>query len=257
MQQASRRRTESRVKSEQSSLSRRLTKRERDRLEQIMEKRNPNGPLDASVTALHGFLTAIISGPRIPTSEWTDVVFGHDSEKAFETIDEARRAYTLLMRFNNEVAAALLPDDDTQFQIMIDQIGEPPEHLIFADDWCRGYMVGMSLRNDDWEAAAADPDFRSNLEPIFALGDPGRVGRPPIDPDAEEYVALMDRLPDSAEEIWDWWRTKFYGEAEATDADRPAPYRRPTPKISPNAPCPCGSGKKYKKCCGSTANSNG
>ena len=31
---------------------------------------------------------------------------------------------------------------------------------------------------------------------------------------------------------------------------RPMPYRRAQRKIGPNAPCPCGSGKKYKKCCG-------
>ena len=29
-----------------------------------------------------------------------------------------------------------------------------------------------------------------------------------------------------------------------------APYRREEPKIGRNDPCPCGSGKKYKKCCG-------
>jgi SEC-C motif-containing protein len=28
------------------------------------------------------------------------------------------------------------------------------------------------------------------------------------------------------------------------------PYRRETPKVGRNDPCPCGSGKKYKKCCG-------
>lgn len=28
------------------------------------------------------------------------------------------------------------------------------------------------------------------------------------------------------------------------------PHKREEPKISRNAPCPCGSGKKYKKCCG-------
>jgi len=28
------------------------------------------------------------------------------------------------------------------------------------------------------------------------------------------------------------------------------PYRRPEPKVGRNDPCPCGSGKKYKKCCG-------
>ncbi|MBA4136964.1 MAG: hypothetical protein C0518_06575 [Opitutus sp.] len=29
--------------------------------------------------------------------------------------------------------------------------------------------------------------------------------------------------------------------------------RRETPKIGRNDPCPCGSGKKYKKCCGAAA----
>lgn len=35
------------------------------------------------------------------------------------------------------------------------------------------------------------------------------------------------------------------GEIEATD-----PIRREEPKVGRNDPCPCGSGKKYKKCCG-------
>lgn len=30
------------------------------------------------------------------------------------------------------------------------------------------------------------------------------------------------------------------------------PYLRDTPKIGRNEPCPCGSGRKYKKCCGQT-----
>jgi hypothetical protein len=30
----------------------------------------------------------------------------------------------------------------------------------------------------------------------------------------------------------------------------PDPIKRGTPKIGRNEPCPCGSGKKYKKCCG-------
>jgi len=32
--------------------------------------------------------------------------------------------------------------------------------------------------------------------------------------------------------------------------DKPEPIRRDTPKVGRNDPCPCGSGKKYKKCCG-------
>jgi len=34
------------------------------------------------------------------------------------------------------------------------------------------------------------------------------------------------------------------------DAVRPQPFRREQPKVGRNDPCPCGSGKKFKKCCG-------
>ncbi len=41
--------------------------------------------------------------------------------------------------------------------------------------------------------------------------------------------------------------------AEEDDlSDYPEPYIRPLPKIGRNEPCPCGSGKKYKKCCAET-----
>ena len=39
-------------------------------------------------------------------------------------------------------------------------------------------------------------------------------------------------------------RTELYREQKASGTVRN------THKIYPNDPCPCGSGKKYKKCCG-------
>jgi SEC-C motif-containing protein len=33
----------------------------------------------------------------------------------------------------------------------------------------------------------------------------------------------------------------------------PPPMKREEPRIGRNDPCPCGSGKKYKKCCGQAA----
>ena len=32
----------------------------------------------------------------------------------------------------------------------------------------------------------------------------------------------------------------------------PEPLRRAAPKVGRNEPCPCGSSKKFKKCCGLT-----
>jgi preprotein translocase subunit SecA len=34
------------------------------------------------------------------------------------------------------------------------------------------------------------------------------------------------------------------------DFGQQTPFVRETPKVGRNDPCPCGSGKKYKKCCG-------
>ena len=41
-------------------------------------------------------------------------------------------------------------------------------------------------------------------------------------------------------------------EVTSTNKDQSAqgPTKRESEKIYPNSPCPCGSGKKYKNCCG-------
>jgi preprotein translocase subunit SecA len=36
----------------------------------------------------------------------------------------------------------------------------------------------------------------------------------------------------------------------SSEEQQPAFYKRQTPKVGRNDPCPCGSGRKYKKCCG-------
>jgi preprotein translocase subunit SecA len=64
-------------------------------------------------------------------------------------------------------------------------------------------------------------------------------------------VSLLGRgRPASAQ------RAESVGEPGAHDAvledaiERTAPVQREMPKVGRNDPCPCGSGKKYKKCCG-------
>jgi preprotein translocase subunit SecA len=40
---------------------------------------------------------------------------------------------------------------------------------------------------------------------------------------------------------------------ERPESDRPQPFVRGGEKVGRNDPCPCGSGKKYKKCHGELA----
>jgi preprotein translocase subunit SecA len=43
---------------------------------------------------------------------------------------------------------------------------------------------------------------------------------------------------------------QFSGGEEPAAESAPRPYKRDKPKVGRNDPCPCGSGSKYKKCCG-------
>jgi len=65
-------------------------------------------------------------------------------------------------------------------------------------------------------------------------------------PDEEEYLD-----EDDWDDEDDRDKDEDFGHAPYPGAYEPVrPYRRPTPKVGRNEPCPCGSGKKYKKCCG-------
>jgi uncharacterized protein YecA (UPF0149 family) len=41
------------------------------------------------------------------------------------------------------------------------------------------------------------------------------------------------------------------GNIRTSNDDETLPFRRSDAKVGRNDPCPCGSGKKFKKCCGS------
>jgi preprotein translocase subunit SecA len=63
----------------------------------------------------------------------------------------------------------------------------------------------------------------------------------------ERWPPILDVVEATA-----WWsRFDKYQSSLPVEAlsGRVEPYRAP-PKVGRNEPCPCGSGKKYKKCCG-------
>ena len=73
----------------------------------------------------------------------------------------------------------------------------------------------------------------------------------PIDTMAEDTVvkaSWLYELPQWSEILSAETRTELYKKQKASGT-----VRREGHKIYPNDPCPCGSGKKYKKCCGRNA----
>ena len=75
----------------------------------------------------------------------------------------------------------------------------------------------------------------------------------PDEMDAERLDdALSDRWKPSAQTHSD--ASAYETEADqgpiGSNQEAPQPIKREAPKVGRNDPCPCGSGKKYKKCCG-------
>lgn len=160
------------------------------------------GTLAGSVPALHGFLTSIVSGPPVQPSEWIAVVFrGNDSEDWKTT----KRALTLLRRFHNEVVVDLAGGNGP-YGILLDRIGDPPHTIDIADDWCKGYLAGVALRQDAWRASLATPELKKAFAPILGLA--GREERANLNPfdHPREYGALLRSLPQCATAIYAWWR---------------------------------------------------
>jgi hypothetical protein len=122
----------------------------------------------------------------------------------------------------------------------------------------------LASESADMEALVVFPELRRAYDE--GLIDPRTIGRSELDeveasPRGDLFERMKDRYPpiDDVAEATSWWAR--FGEfaskrrdavtlTDGFDDDRPAePYRAPV-KVGRNEPCPCGSGKKYKKCCG-------
>ncbi len=79
------------------------------------------------------------------------------------------------------------------------------------------------------------PHVREHMALRLQVADqPTGISNPPSDEPSEEPIDHSEPMPTSLAPPSDDWIQ---------------PFRRETPKIGRNDPCPCGSGKKYKKCC--------
>ena len=105
----------------------------------------------------------------------------------------------------------------------------------------------MDLHTDGWTRLIDDPEHKSLLEPL------GMLWQIDDDPARRDWLANDELRADigfsigvMTVRIWEYFRD----ETERPIGDsRPVPIRR-APKTSRNAPCACGSGKKFKRCCG-------
>jgi uncharacterized protein len=197
-----------------------------------------------TMDSLHGFLTALAIGPdEVLMSEWLPKVWGSAGKDGpkFKTPKEAERITMLIARFMNEIAITF-EVAPKEFEPLFCEHEVEGRTLLDGDAWAWGFWEGMNLRADAWE-----PIWESNLadmvKPVYLLG---------AEEIEEEEMALVDdpvkrhklavEMEAAIPHIHKFWQPHRKSAVQQV--------KNETPKTGRNDPCPCGSGKKFKKCCG-------
>ncbi len=187
-----------------------------------------------SVEYMLGVLCAAASHPSLDVqpSSWLPEVLG---EHEFEDQAEAERLFSLLMRAYNETIRRLEEG----------QVAIPPlENLPELRQWCAGYMNTMNL-DPSWQK---DPEMWGLLAPVALLGVCDRQTAETRE-HLDESIAELEAEDActavvSAAEYSKGVRARAIRQLKAARTRRSA-----APRPGRNDPCPCGSGRKFKRCC--------
>lgn len=186
---------------------------------------------------LDGFLTGIAIGPDlIMPSEWLPVIWGGE-KPVFDDAAQAQAIIGTIMNRYNEILGQVAE------RAVAPIIMETPGGDVIAVDWAEGFMRAVALRPLAWKPLLTSETNMTLMLPILALCC-DEDGEPLLDlpQDIEDslFTEAGDIIPACVLDIADYWR-----------ATRTAPTRQSSAaKTGRNDPCPCGSGKKFKKCCG-------
>lgn len=217
-----------------------------------------------------GVLTAMLCTRRaVPQDEWLVLLFGPDSGNAFASPAERTHfsmhwlAREAQLRTALQTPVQALDDERTLAPAAMDwrgllatlsdeeraeAVGDGPPPAL-GQLWAAGFMAAIDWWADDW-APPRDKDIAAQmLDAIDCIAELLEDDR-----DTPTLNLYDEAGPPSVSEA----RFEAFGEAiwavyDLFDVARSLGPRVPpaqSSKIGRNDPCPCGSGQKYKKCCG-------
>jgi uncharacterized protein len=198
-----------------------------------------------SLEGLDGFFCALIAGPElVMPSEYLPVVWGGElpDENAFASEEEANALLGLMMQHWNAIAAEFERDG-----VYLPLLDEADERGVPGRKWARGFMRGVVMRRHSWAEMFTDPNEGQLMTIPMVAGEIDPAFPKEVLP-AEETDKLSVWMAAGAGRAYRRFAQQRRALARAAREERTV--RRMDPKVGRNDPCPCGSGKKYKQCCG-------
>ena len=186
---------------------------------------------------VQGFMMALLSGPdALNPTNWLPEILGEESLfNAKERTEIERLVMAMAADMRMKLNEKILPD----LWFYEDEAGNPDFYT-----WCNAYLYTLDIVPTDWFEAVDQEEFEDLFYPIMALGgiyDDEENGEVILRLYEKELTHLASDLPHVLLDIYWYWQAII---------NKPQTVRREGEKVGRNDPCPCGSGKKYKSCCG-------
>ena len=186
---------------------------------------------------VQGFMMALLSGPdALNPTNWLPEILGEESLfDAKERTEIERLVMAMAADMRMKLNEKILPD----LWFYEDEAGNPDFYT-----WCNAYLYALDIVPTDWFEAVDQGEFEDLFYPIMALGgiyDDEENGEVILHLNEKELTQLESDLPHVLLDIYWYWQAII---------NKPQTVRREGEKVGRNDPCPCGSGKKYKACCG-------
>lgn len=204
-----------------------------DELDALLLAMSDDGML---LSELDGYLTGIIVSPDlVPQAQWLKPVWG-SAPPRFESEAALHRFLDLIMQHHNDILESL--GQPAGFEPILETDTMTGETL--WELWIEGFAKAMKLAPRAWNRVRASDDEASKaaiagIATLAAIND----GR------AEITQEEQDRWDSEAPDLIPIWVQMLHEWRLDNDQQGAAGG-----KVGRNDVCPCGSGRKYKKCCG-------
>jgi yecA family protein len=207
------------------------------------------------------FYAQMITPNKTKPLVWVSALFYGERPK----LDEAQvNALNATAAAVHDAYSALFAANKLSFPFDFEQLDETIAEAAYQ--WCQGFFIGLLINEDFWfgkkseRLTAKDAEltairnsaklFPFMINKDFSVFDKAKIaelkaliiseGQEPSDDMIA--VSLFPNVPVAVNTLQAFGTKMMRANAPKTIAD--------APKLGRNEPCHCGSGKKYKKCCG-------
>jgi|GEM_PF-2349999 len=207
-----------------------------------------------------GFITAIASSPdQVKPSEWIkQLMLSREENPQFESEDKAKQFSGNLVAWWSRCITLFDHEGTIELpaKIGLTPSGKPNKQLI---EFSSGYLRGYDWLSKTWQAMLP----KDNIEALRSLSVLNTILARFVDEKSvkKEHLDLFEQLPDmagcfkvlpsliSAVGMLGKDISAQKEQSKESSSIIASPSKNETRNIGRNDLCPCGSGKKFKKCC--------